>query len=311
VLATDGTLRTFNVHTGNLVTPPYATGATSVGAMAISSDGTKLFVTDTGATPRTIVLNAWSLAQSIAAVYPTVAASTVTDNRFGVVFSRPNGHPMLWSAFDSLSSFEPPVDVETSQRLDVFASGLKLTTGPGGSSPSLDPGRRASPDGRYFYAWSLTSLIRVQFHRFSMLGGPRLELDPGTRYDFFNIVGGVSDYCVDPTNRVHVLRDGDVSVQQFDFSGELDTVDLPLTDPGYVIHCGWNGRVYVGRPSGASEHNVVVLDESGAVVSTYRHGPAAHLFVGYQLALSGDETRLVWPGISTGGTAVLAISSVP
>jgi hypothetical protein len=60
-----------------------------------------------------------------------------------------------------------------------------------------------------------------------------------------------------------------------------------------------------------ADPNVVVFDASGAVVGTpYHHGPASGSFLAYQLRLSGDATRLVWPAY-TGSGYVLAISSPP
>jgi WD40 repeat protein len=311
VLSNDGTISVYNVYTGNLATAGintlvYESGASNVGGMAISSDGTRLFVTDIDGL-RTMALD--PLTGTMVAEYPTVNGQPPPDTRFGPAVGRLSGHPVLFSAFDSIPFRQQPVDLETGEPLTTFASGSIAST-------QGDPGRIVSPDGKYLHAWSGGTLIRLDFTRFSALDdGPHIELDRGDRSDYFSLFGAPWDYCVSTDNRVYVLQDSLISVQQFDFMQQLAVINLPgpPDNRGYAIHCGWNGRVYVGRPSATTDDNVLVYDSAGATVSgaPYRHGPAEHLFLAQRFELSGDATRLVWPGIGPLGGTVLAISDVP
>jgi hypothetical protein len=305
LLGGDGTVRVFNVYTGAAVTS-YASGATSVGPMTISSDGMRLYVTDTGAM-RTIVLDALSATQSIVKTFDAVSPQPLMDPRYGIVVSRPNGHPMEWNVFDRIMYFEPPLDQETGLKLPVFNGGSEKL--PGGSG--TDPGRVVSPDGRYFYEWSGSSSINVDFHRFTMLNGAHLELDAGTRGVYFSSRGSLNDYCVTPSNHVMVLHPGTLVAQSADLRNELAFVDLTAPFGARAIHCGWNGRVYVGLSTTGLDDNLLVFDDSaGSLAAPVRIGPSNFAFNAFQLRLSGDDTRVIWPGIS-GTTHTLVIGAAP
>jgi hypothetical protein len=57
-----------------------------------------------------------------------------------------------------------------------------------------------------------------------------------------------------------------------------------------------------------------MFDDSGALLGTFRHGPAGELFKSFEFKLSGDGTRLVWPTYAIVNRQLvdtLVISTVP
>jgi hypothetical protein len=307
VLGRNGTIRVFNVYSGAQI-DQYASGASSLGRGTISSDGTVLFVTDR-ANIRTIVIDA--LQGSHITTLDSNNEDVAVDLEWGPAFARLNGHPVLWTAFNTLRTREAPVDVETWQRLSAYnVNGSLVSTHYGDS-------HLASPDGRYFYTRSSSS-IEVDFVRFSALGGnARLQLDPGEQGAYYHpSISTLWDACVTPENVVYALHGPVMGVKNYNFMQHLGSIDLPppLGNDGYVMRCTWDNRIYVGRAAGGSDMNVLVYDGSAALgtfaIPPFRHGPAGASFQPYSLELSGDARRIVWPG-SDATTTVLAISSLP
>ena len=117
-----GIIRVYHVFTGDLLNT-FQSGTAHPGSMTISSDGTKLFVTDY-ATPRTIELDALNGAQL--ASYPASQMEYAQyDESRGIAFLRMNGRPVVWPAFTPASGGTAvlPIDVETGQGLHLFCPG--------------------------------------------------------------------------------------------------------------------------------------------------------------------------------------------
>jgi hypothetical protein len=304
-----GLVRVYNVFTGDLVRS-YASGTTQPGSITISSDGTKLFVTDYSG-PATLELDALS-GTLLATHAATTNPPAVYDERHGIEFLRVDGRPVVWPAF---SSPVEPIDVETGQGL------LMYSRGPGGDAVGAlrsDYFQAASPDGHFMYLASqnASSGLFVFGQFFSMLdGGPRLRAVPG---DYFGQGGEVADVCVGRDNKV--WQSG-VFLPMRAFDSNLANVVASFTmDPkwrtGNLI-CGVHGRNYVtimDSTGNGSEPNVAMFNDAGALLGTFRHGPAGELFKPFEFKLSGDGTRLVWPTYSIVNNKLvdtLVITTVP
>jgi hypothetical protein len=272
----------------------FQSGTTNPGAMTISSDGTKLFVTDY-AGPATLELDALSGAPL--ATHPASHNEFAgRDERHGIEFLRMNGRPVVWPAFTPFITAVLPIDVETGQGLQPYTPG----PGPGFAySPRFDIFQAASPDGRFMYTASSSSNATIMpiEHYFSVLGGgPRIRSVAG---DFFAQSGNVADLCVGRDNKV--WRSGEF-LPMLAYDSNLENAVATFTMPaqwrtGNLI-CGVHGRNYVtimDSNGNGSEHNVAMFDDAGALLGTFRHGPAGELFKSFEFKLSGDGTRLVWP----------------
>jgi sugar lactone lactonase YvrE len=307
-----GLIRVYHVFTGNLVRS-FASGTTKPGSMTISSDGTRLFVTDY-AGPGTLELDAQSGA--LLATHPASNNEFAgRDERHGIEFVRMNGRPVVWPAFTPYLTPVLPIDVESGQGLQPYSPG----PGAGSAySPRYDIFQAASPDGRFMYTASASSsaIINPVQHYFSVLGGgPRIRSVAG---DFFAQSGNVADLCVGRDNKV--WRSGEF-LPMLAYDSNLANVVASFTMPaqwrtGNLI-CGAHGRNYVtimDANGNGSENNVAMFDDSGALLGTFRHGPAGELFKSFEFKLSGDGTRLIWPTYAIVNRQLvdtLVISTVP
>jgi hypothetical protein len=307
-----GLIRVFNVFTGNLVRS-FPSGTTKPGSITISSDGTKLFVTDYAGTS-TLELDALSGAPL--ATHPaSTNAFAVRDERHGIEFLRMNGRPVVWPVFTPLSEPVLPIDVESGQGLQPYAPG----PGPGSPfSPRYDYFQAASPDGRYLYTASNTSSAAINpiEHYFSVLGGgPRIRSVAG---DFFVRIGNVADLCVGRDNKVwHSSEYLPMLAYDSNLANVVATFTMPQQWRTGNLICGVHGRNYVtimDSNGNGSENNVAMFDDSGALLGTFRHGPAGELFKNFEFKLSGDGTRLIWPTYSIVNRQLvdtLVITTVP
>lgn len=307
-----GLVRVYNVFTGGLVRS-FQSGTTHPGSITISSDGTRLFVTDyTG--PATLELDALSGTLLATHAAPNNEFARY-DERHGIEFLRVNGRPVVWPAFTPLSTPVLPIDVETGQGLQLYSPE------PDGGSPAgmpFDYFQVASPDGRFMYTASNTSgaVLGMLEQYFSVLGGgPRLRSVAG---DYFGQGGQVADLCVGRDHKV--WRSGEF-LPMLAFDSNLANVVGSFTmDPKWrtgSLVCGVHGRNYVtimDSNGNGSEHNVAMFSDSGALLGTFRHGPAGELFKPFEFKLSGDGTRLVWPTYSIVNRQLvdtLVITTVP
>jgi hypothetical protein len=268
-----GLIRVYHVFTGDLVRS-FPSGTTHPGSMTISSDGTKLFVTDYGDT-RTIELDALSGAQLT--THPAAQSQFATrDHRRGIVFLRMNGRPVVWPAFTAPSLPTRPIDIESGQGLQAYVAA-------GGTfSPRFDVQQVASLDGKFVYTSSGSgSGIDPAAYYFSVLGGgPRLR--SAAVGDLYVRSGNVLDMCVGRDNKV--WHSGQF-LPMLAYDSNLENVAATFTMPvqwrtGFLI-CGSHGRNYVtiGDSTGdGTEHNVAMFDDSGALLGTFRHGPAGELY---------------------------------
>lgn len=307
-----GLIRVYHVFTGDLVRS-FPSGTTKPGSITISSDGTKLFVTDY-AGPGTLELDALSGAPL--ATHPASQNEFAgRDERHGIEFLRMNGRPVVWPVFTPLSTPILPIDVETGQGLQPYSPG----PGPGSAySPRFDFFQAASPDGRYMYTAGRSSntTIDVIEHYFSVLGGgPRIRSVAG---DFFARPGNVADLCVGRDNKVwHSAEFLPMPAYDSRLENVVGTFTMPAQWRTGNLICGAHGRNYVAimdANGDGSEHNVAMFDDSGALLGTFRHGPAGDLFKAFEFKLSGDGTRLIWPTFSIVGRQLvdtLVITTVP
>jgi len=288
-----GIIRVYHVFTGDLLAT-FPSGATHAGSMAISSDGTKLFVTDYGA-PRTIAIDALSGAQL--AIYPaSQMAHTLFDERRGIAFLRMNGRPVVWPAFSPDSTVRTlPIDVETGQGLHLFSSG----PGPVGEyGPRYGTVQAPSPDGQFLYVASVSqyAIVEPTQHYFSVLdGGPRIRAVAG---QFYGHGDGVEDICVTADNRVWQST-GYMPMPAYDSHMEnvVAAVAMPTTTLTGGIICGAHGRNYVSireYNGDGTEDNIAMFSDSGALLGTYRHGSPGPLLTMHGMKLSGDGSRIVW-----------------
>jgi sugar lactone lactonase YvrE len=307
-----GLIRVYHLFTGAFVRS-YPSGATQPGSITISSDGTKLFVTDY-AGPSTLELDALSGAPL--ATHPASHNEFAgRDERHGIEFLRMNGRAVVWPAFTPLSAAVLPIDVETGQGLQPYTP----VPGPGWAfSPRYDIFQAASPDGRFMYTASASSsaIIMPIEHYFSVLdGGPRIRSVAG---DFFAQSGNMADLCVGRDNKVwHSSGFLPMLAYNSNLENSVATFNLPAQWRTGNLICGVHGRNYVtimDSTGNGSEDNVAMFDDDGALLGTFRHGPTGELFKGFEFKLSGDGTRLVWPTISIVGRQLvdtLVITTVP
>jgi hypothetical protein len=308
-----GLIRVYHVFTGALVRS-FPSGTTRPGSMTISSDGTKLFVTDY-AGPSTLELDALSGAQL--ATHPASHNEFAgVDSRHGIEFLRMSGRPVVWPAFTPYLTPVLPIDVETGQGLQPYSPG----PGPGSAfSPPYDIFQAASPDGRFMYTGSATSsssMLNVAELYSSVLdGGPRIRSVAG---DWFVQTGSVTDLCVGRDNKVWRSSEF-LPMPAFNsyLENVVATFDMPPQWRTGNLICGVHGRNYVtimDSTGDGSEDNVAMFDDSGALLGTFRHGPVGELFKSFEFKLSGDGTRLVWPTYAIVGSELvdtLEISTVP
>jgi sugar lactone lactonase YvrE len=307
-----GIIRVYHVFTGDLVTT-FPSGSTYPGSMTISSDGTRLFVTDYVA-PRTIELDALSGAQ-LASHPASNNEYAGRDERHGIEFLRMNGRPVVWPAFTPYLTEVLPIDVETGQGLRSYVPGQQ----PGGEySPSYDIFQVASPDGQFMYTASNASsatIMPLQQYFTVLGGGPRIRSVAGT---FYARSGRVEDLCVGVDGKVW-HSSGYPPLLAYD--SNLENIAATLTLPAQLLTgnliCGAHGRNYVAiadSNGNGSEDNVAIFGNSGNLIGTFRHGPAGALLGPHQFKLSGDGTRLVWPTyeiVNNQLVDTLEISTVP
>jgi hypothetical protein len=288
-----GLIRVYHVFTGELLRS-FPSGTTKPGSMTISSDGTKLFVTDY-AGPSTLELDA--LSGTPLATHPASTSEfALQDHRHGIEFMRMNGRPVVWPAFSPLQTPVLPIDVETGAGLQPYTP----VPGPGTPySPRYDTFQAASPDGQYVYTASASSnaIIDTAHHYFSALdGGPRIRFVTG---DIFARTATVADLCVGRDGKLWISSE---FLPMPAYNANLETAVAFFTMPsqwrtGNLI-CGAHGRNYVtimDSNGNGSEDNVAMFDDSGTWLGTFRHGPAGQLFKTFEFKLSGDGTRLIWP----------------
>jgi len=290
-----GIIRVYHVFTGDLLNT-FQSGTAHPGSMTISSDGTRLFVTDY-ATPRTIELDALNGAQL--ASYPASQMEYAQyDEGRGIAFLRMNGRPVVWPAFTPASGGTAvlPIDVETGQGLHLFSSG----PGPVGEySPRYDTVQTPSPDGQFMYTSNVSpyAVLAPTQHYFSVLGGgPRIRAVAG---QFYGHGDGVQDVCVTADNRVWQST-GYMPMPAYDSHLEnvVASVAMPTNILTWGIVCGTYGRNYViisEYNGNGAEDNIAMFTDSGALLGTYRHGPPSTLISTYGMRLSGDGSRIVWP----------------
>ena len=282
----------------------FQSGTTHPGSMTISSDGTKLFVTDY-ATPRTIELDALNGAQL--AIYPASQMEYAQyDERRGIAFLRMNGRPVVWPAFTPARR-----DCGVADRRRDRAGVASVTSGPRTAASirlATIRSRRASPDGQFMF--TSQRLARMRFSRrrstsspCSAAGrtfAPSPDSSTGTR-------DGVQDACVTADNRVwqstgympmpaydsHLGKCGGVGVDahQHPHAGASSAAPMAATTSS-------SPRQRQRRPKTTSRCSPI----PGRCLGTYRHGPATHLDLTYGMRLSGDGSRIVWPMYGTVNT---------
>jgi hypothetical protein len=292
-----GVINVYNVYTGALVTQ-FTGAVTSVDALATSSDGRLLFVTnaDNG---RTYALNAAN--GSLVATYPQSSGNF--SDPMALVYTEPNGHAVLWTPFEQV------IDVEARSALPLTRDGNPLFRG-------WQPVRRATtPDGLELYETS-TIATTSDVDRFSQ---EFFNLD-GRALEFAQINGAVSgggqsgwDMCVPGRGSTLVTlgppRRWSVSPTAVNNPTDL-TIPASLTST--AVACSWDGRIFVALGTSSSpQNNLYVFSENGASVAPPAlNGPNNASRYSRKLRVSGDARRVIG-AVQVSGTAYLSFSDAP
>jgi len=281
----NNTIGIYNVYTGASVGTMTGQSGAALSEMAVSSDGSTLFVLDSA----TGEIDTFNLdTQAAGAVIDPLGSSALTGCA-GLSYARINGRAFL------LTSARHIIDVQTATSPGNFtqpvgATSLKLIA--------------ASGDGSSLYAIDFDGNLR----RYSMTHDSLLSQTSVTRTHLVtkNLSLAETDLAVNASgSRVYVSDPVSASTGIYTFDGTTlnSTPTLPGSGFNGNVEVGPTGKLYTGEGiTGGSATDLWVYDEFGTSAGTHN---LPFLSFDRQLVLSGDGVRIVELGFvpSGGGEA--------
>jgi len=247
----------YDVYSGALVRT-FRSAVAGAGRLAVSSDGTTLFVDDES-NLRAVALDAETGIERQRYPWGTSLGG-------GIAYARPSAQPIL------LLGFGKTYDVATAEAYAAWAPATEVDA-------FSEHTYAQSPIG-----FSPSTLVRYT-SAYTTLDGDRLSLRPDGTTSVF--VGG-GDLCVSSDGaRVYTRGEsGGFSVLD---AGDLHRIQaLPGPQLANNAACGWNGLFFGG------EDNVLVYRPDGTLVSSFAiNSGATRPLIRDSLMLSGDNTRVM------------------
>jgi hypothetical protein len=298
-----GNVRVFNIYTGDpvMTIPPSFPGA-HVDAITVSSDGQLLFLGDESGR-QTFARNA-ATGAATGAIYQTNGISPHTFTPNGLVYTRPNGHPILWTAIGEV------FDLEKGTPLQLLFNGTHLF--PGDLS---DQRRTVSPDSSMLVQTSsigTTGSLDRYTQRFTVLAERGMEF----RQTGASGSGGGQegwDMCINGSGTRLVSL---ASTRLFRTDTPFQLTALPgLETPAgsaTAVACTWDDRIYVGLTfQSTGPNNLFIFDSTGNQTGMGLSGPDESFRYARQLSVSSDLTRTITTQIQGAQITSLSLYNVP